>query len=101
MTKLSSLVLALGLLGVGACGGGDADKVKALADKMCACKDKDCIDAVNAEGKALGKEMQEKYKKKSDAPAELITELERGETCKRELRRKFESDNKAPAAATP
>jgi hypothetical protein len=104
MKKLGMLVVAMGFSLAACGGGGDMDKIKALSDKMCACKDKACVDSVREEGKALGEEMRKKYPKKEDAPADLITEYERGEKCRRDLREKLSADKPAPggeAAPTP
>ncbi len=80
MKKIGAIALALGML-VGACGGGDVGKAKELRDKMCACKDKACTEAVEKEVDAWGKSMEGKFKDPKDIPAEMMTVMAEIMSC--------------------
>lgn len=46
MTKIIGVSFSV-LLALGACGGGGSAKLEKLKDEACACKDKECAQAVN------------------------------------------------------
>jgi hypothetical protein len=67
MKKLSLLALSVGLaFGLSACGSSDdlVGKMKSFKDKMCACKDKACAEAVDKEEDAWEETLEKKYKDK-------------------------------------
>src|SRR6476659_5379892 len=61
-TKFAMITVALGMVGLAACGGGDKGKMKKMKDAMCACKDAACVDKVQKDYADFMKSMEEKYK---------------------------------------
>lgn len=64
-----------------ACGGGDKAKVQKVKDAMCACKDKACVDKVEAESRELSKSLEATYKDEKDVPADLLALLDEIDKC--------------------
>jgi len=101
MRKLGAIVLVLGSLGLGACGGNDMVSAgNKLRDHMCACKDQKCMDDVEKEQDGL----KEKFKgtdpskiSKDDMEA-LSKARQEFMKCRRELREKLSGGG---SGATP
>ncbi|MBX3157022.1 MAG: hypothetical protein KF773_13690 [Deltaproteobacteria bacterium] len=90
-------VCAIGLvLALGACGSGDAGKMKKVKDDICACKDMDCVKKVEKDNEDLKKSMMEKFKDAKgpeDLPKDLVEIVEEMDQCRRKIR-KEERENK-------
>jgi hypothetical protein len=81
------MMVACAVLALGAC---KKDKweqavsdLEGFRDKMCACKDKDCVEGVNKDMKAWEKGMEDKMGKDEKPPEKL---MERGDKAEKELR---------------
>ena len=61
-TKFGMIAVALGMVGLTACGGGDKGKMKKMKEAMCACKDAACVDKVQKDYADFMKSMEDKYK---------------------------------------
>ena len=83
-----------GKSGEGASSDDPAAQVTAIADKACACEDKDCAKAARDEFRAFEKSMKAKYEKESDVPEDVAKAWKaaekKGRTCSKELRKKLQ-----------
>ena len=100
-TTISAALIA-GAFALGACGGGggsDASKYEKLTTEACACKDLACIDEVAKKRREFSMGLRKKYKKKEDAPKELVNKVEELDKeyrkCRRALRDKERDAKKA------
>lgn len=104
--KQVMVALALGL--VAACGGGDKldghiAKLEVYRAKMCKCTTLECAEAVKQEvsafEKGLEKELQAKYKNRSDIPKSF---MEKWDTTEKPMKKCYrELADKGSAPATP
>jgi hypothetical protein len=103
MKKLGAIVLMLGSLGLGACGGNDmVSSANKLKDHMCACTDQKCMDDVEKERH----DMRDKFKgtDPKDVSKDTIKALSEAEhgyrKCRRDLRDKLAGGG-GSGSATP
>jgi hypothetical protein len=89
---LGALALALGL-GLAACGGGggaEADALNKLKDRMCACKDAACIEAVSKDARAVRDAVDAKYKDVTDIPGPILHANTEMQKCRRALQKQLD-----------
>ena len=100
MKNLSIIAVSL-LLGLGACGN-KFDKAiseaEGFKDKMCACKDKDCAEKVDADFKSWNKEMKEKFGKDDKPNEDQMKKVMEVQKAYRECERKAEGETPPGAA---
>ena len=107
MKKLGAIVLVLGSLGIGACGGNDmVSAANKLKDHMCACTDQKCMDGVEKEEDGF----KEKFKGtdpkdlSKDTMKSLMESHQAYRKCRRDLRDKLAGGGAAGSgsgSATP
>jgi len=85
-------LFGIALSGMVACGGGDKGTITGFVSECKACPDKACIEALDTKIDAFMDTMKTKYKKKSDAPADLLAAADELKTCLREQKNKFLGD---------
>lgn len=105
---MKQIMVALGLVLVAACGGGDGldehiAKLDGYRAKMCECKTMECAEAVKQDAtafeKGLEKELESKYKSRSDIPKSF---MEKWDTVEKPMKKCYrELADKGAAPATP
>ena len=90
MKKFGIVAWVVGMLAVGACGGGEMGKVKGFMDECKACADKACIEALEKKMDPFQAEMKAKYKGGGEKPSEdLMAAGKALGNCMQDQREKF------------
>jgi len=106
MRPMRKFMLVAGmLLAVGACGKNKIDKVisdeEGFRDKMCACKDKACADAVHKDFKDWQSKTELSEEDEKKATEDQKKKFDDVNHAMRECRHKFDAPEPPPAPPTP
>ncbi len=100
MRQLSlMMVLVVSLVGCGDKWDKATSKMEDFKTKMCACKDKACVDGVKKDERAWEDSMKDSFKKDEKPPEKFMTKAEAIDKESRECRKTIEKAAGAAAAA--